>query len=213
MVQISPSLLAADFSRLEQEIRSVSSADLIHVDVMDGSFVPNFGIGTAETEAIRRVSPLPLDVHLMIRKPQEYVDRFTDAGAAILTFHAESDCNIAHCIEQIRSRDILPGLAIKPATPAETVFPWLDHLYMVLVMTVEPGFGGQKCKEECFEKVSAIRREANRRGLDLRIQVDGGINEENAPRVIAAGADILVAGSTVFRAADRAVAIQKLKGI
>lgn len=213
MIRISPSLLAADFSNLEREVASVSHADYLHVDVMDGVFVPNIAIGLPTTAALARISDIPLDVHLMITRPQNYVSAFAKAGAEIISFHAESDCEIAECIGKIRSEGKKPALAINPDTDADVVLPYLKDLFMVLVMTVQPGFGGQTCREECFEKVRILRERANALGLDLRIEVDGGITPENAPRAVAAGADVLVAGSAVFKAKDRNAAIDALKGI
>lgn len=213
MIQISPSLLSADFYDLKSDLETISDADLLHFDVMDGTFVPNISFGLAEAQCITRHSKTPLDVHLMITRPQDYLDRFAAAGAEIISFHAESDCgDIGACIDKILSCGKKPGLVINPATPPETVFPYLDKLYLVLVMTVQAGFGGQKCRPECFEKVRAVRTEAERRGLSLRIEVDGGITPENAPLAIASGADILVAGSSVFGAADRNAAIRQMRG-
>ncbi|MBO5248639.1 MAG: ribulose-phosphate 3-epimerase [Clostridia bacterium] len=213
MVRISPSLLASDFANLQSEIESISTADLIHVDVMDGIFVPNISIGVPVTQAIRKCTKTPLDVHLMILHPQDYIEAFAAAGADIIAFHAESDCDIDECIAKIKACGKRAGLVINPATPIDPVLSRLKDLYMVLVMTVEPGFGGQKCKEECFDKVRALRERINQEGLSTHIEVDGGITAENAPKAIEAGADILVAGSSVFRAEDRNAAIAELKGI
>ena len=212
MIQISPSLLASDFANLQSEIESISSADMIHVDVMDGVFVPNISIGIPVVQAIRKRTSLPLDVHLMITRPQNYIEEFANAGADMITFHAESDCNLGECVAKIKACGKKPGIVIKPATPIDPVLPHLKDLFMVLVMTVEPGFGGQKCKEECFEKVRALRKIINQEGLSTHIEVDGGITAVNAPAAIDAGADILVAGSSVFRAKDRNAAIAELKG-
>ncbi|MBO5221198.1 MAG: ribulose-phosphate 3-epimerase [Clostridia bacterium] len=212
MIKIAPSLLAADLADLKNELNSISDADYLHVDVMDGIFVPNIAFGLPLTTAIGRIADIPMDVHLMITHPQNYVEAFAKAGAEIITFHVESDCDIDECIAKIKACGKKPGLVINPATGPEEVLPRLKDLYMVLVMTVQPGFGGQKCKEECFDKVKALREEITRLGLDTHIEVDGGITAENAPRAIAAGADILVAGSSVFGAADRNGAIAALKG-
>lgn len=212
MVQISPSLLASDFTKLREELESVSQADLLHVDVMDGLFVPNLSFGLPETKAIHSIATVPLDVHLMITRPQDYIERFAQAGAEIISFHVESDCNIPDCIEKITVCGKKAGLVINPATKTETVFPYLKDLYLVLIMTVQPGFGGQKCKEECFEKVSVLREYIRQNNLNTHIEVDGGITKENAPRAIAAGADILVAGSSIFNEQDRNAAIADLKG-
>lgn len=212
MIKIAPSLLASDFSDLRNEIKSISSADYLHVDVMDGLFVPNIGIGLPTVESIAKVSEIPMDVHLMITRPQNYVEAFAKAGAKILSFHVESDCDIDECIAKIKAAGVKPALVINPGTGLEEVLPRLKDLYMVLVMTVQPGFGGQKCREECFEKVRILREEIEKRGLSVHIEVDGGITAENAPKAIAAGADILVAGSSVFKATDRNAAIAELKG-
>ncbi len=212
MIQISPSLLAADFANLQRDIESISSADYLHVDIMDGIFVPNIAIGLPTTQAIGKVSEIPMDVHLMITKPQKYIEAFAEAGAEIITFHVESDCDIDQCIAKIKTCGKKPGLVVNPGTGLDEVLPRLKDLYMVLVMTVQPGFGGQTCKEECFEKVRILRQKATEEGLDLHIEVDGGITAENAPRAIAAGADILVAGSSVFKAEDRNGAIAALRG-
>ena len=212
MIKIAPSLLASDFSDLRNEIKSISSADYLHVDVMDGLFVPNIGIGLPTVESIAKVSEIPMDVHLMITHPQNYVEAFAKAGAKILSFHVESDCDIDECIAKIKAAGVKPALVINPGTGLEEVLPRLKDLYMVLVMTVQPGFGGQKCREECFEKVRILREEIEKRGLSVHIEVDGGITAENAPKAIAAGADILVAGSSVFKATDRNAAIAELKG-
>ncbi len=213
MIQVSPSLLAADFCNLKQEIESISQADLLHVDIMDGQFVPNLSFGLSSVEAIHRCTDIPQDVHLMIIQPQKYLERFAQAGADIISFHVESDCNVGECIATIKELGKKPGLVINPATPIDTVLPYLDDLYLVLIMTVQPGFGGQKCKEECFDKVRALRKEIEARSLSTHIEVDGGISSKNAAAVIDAGADILVAGSSVFNAADRNAAIRELKGV
>lgn len=213
MIKVSPSLLAADFCDMKREIESISDADLLHVDIMDGQFVPNLSFGLPSVQALKKCTDIPLDVHLMIIKPGDYIERFAQAGADIITFHVESDCDIAECIDKIKACGKKPGLVIKPATPIDAVLPYLNDLFMVLIMTVEPGFGGQKCMEECFEKVRALRKEIEARGLSVHIEVDGGITGENAPRVVEAGADVLVAGSSVFKAADRNAAIAELKGV
>lgn len=212
MIRIAPSLLASDFANLQKEIESVSHADLLHVDIMDGVFVPNLAMGVSTVAAIGKVTKIPMDVHLMIIRPQNYIEAFAKAGAEIITVHTESDCDPAECIAKIKACGKKPGLVINPDTPIDAVLPYLEELYMVLVMTVQPGFGGQKCREDCFEKVRALRRIITDRGLSVHIEVDGGITAENAPKAIAAGADVLVAGSSVFGAPDRNAAIDALRG-
>lgn len=212
MIRIAPSLLASDFANLQKEIESVSHADLLHVDIMDGVFVPNLAMGVSTVAAIGKVTKIPMDVHLMIIRPQNYIEAFAKAGAEIITVHTESDCDPAECIAKIKACGKKPGLVINPDTPIDAVLPYLEELYMVLVMTVQPGFGGQKCREDCFEKVRALRRIITERGLSVHIEVDGGITAENAPKAIEAGADILVAGSSVFGAPDRNAAIDALRG-
>ena len=212
MVRIAPSLLASDFANLQKEIESVSHADFLHVDIMDGVFVPNLAMGVSTAAAIGKVTKIPMDVHLMIIRPQNYIEAFAKAGAEIITVHTESDCDPAECIAKIKACGKKPGLVINPDTPIDAVLPYLEELYMVLVMTVQPGFGGQKCREDCFEKVRALRKIITDRGLSVHIEVDGGITAENAPKAIEAGADILVAGSSVFGAPDRNAAIDALRG-
>lgn len=213
MIRIAPSLLASDFANLQKEIESVSHADFLHVDIMDGVFVPNLAMGVSTAAAIGKVTKIPMDVHLMIIRPQNYIEAFAKAGAEIITVHTESDCDLGECIAKIKACGKKPGLVINPDTPIDAVLPYLEELYMVLVMTVQPGFGGQKCREDCFEKVRALRKIITEHGLSVHIEVDGGITAENAPKAIAAGADVLVAGSSVFGAPDRNAAIDALRGI
>lgn len=213
MIRIAPSLLASDFANLQKEIESVSHADFLHVDIMDGVFVPNLAMGVSTVAAIGKVTKIPMDVHLMIIRPQNYIEAFAKAGAEIITVHTESDCDLGECIAKIKACGKKPGLVINPDTPIDAVLPYLEELYMVLIMTVQPGFGGQKCREDCFEKVRALRKIITERGLSVHIEVDGGITAENAPKAIAAGADVLVAGSSVFGAPDRNAAIDALRGI
>jgi ribulose-phosphate 3-epimerase len=213
MVKISPSVLASDLSRLADEVAVIekAGADMAHLDVMDGMFVPNMSFGMPVIEALRKHSNIVFGVHLMIVNPEKYVDRFIDAGADIVTFHLEAAEDSEALLKRIRERGKKAAVSVKPATPAEAVFPLLDYCDMVLVMTVEPGYGGQKLIPECLDKVAEIRAEANRRGIDIDIQVDGGINPENAPVAVKCGANVLVAGSSVFKAEDRKAAIDALR--
>lgn len=210
---ISPSILASDFSRLAEEVRSIeeAGADLVHIDVMDGSFVPNITLGAPVIKCLKGKTKLPFDVHLMIDEPIRYLDDFAAAGADIITFHIEAATDTEATIAKIQELGCKPAISVKPNTPAETVFPYLDDLYMVLVMTVEPGFGGQSFMHETMSKVRAIRDEITKRGLAVHIQVDGGIDDKTVYEAKENGADIFVAGSYVFKAKDRAEAIAKLK--
>lgn len=213
MIKISPSVLAADLSNLAKDVMDIESAgaDMVHLDVMDGIFVPNITFGMPVIKALRDKSNLIFDVHLMIDKPERYAMRFIDAGADILTFHLEACENPSELLEQIREQGVMAGISIKPATPVEDIYPLLEQCDMVLVMTVEPGYGGQKLIPETIEKVRKLKAEAKKRGIDLEIAVDGGVNESNASELINAGAGILVAGSSVFGASDRRVAIDALR--
>lgn len=202
MALVAPSILAGDFANLEQTIRQVehSGADWVHVDVMDGLFVPNITIGIPVVAALRRVTELPLDVHLMIDRPGRYTRQFIQAGADWLTVHLEADTpeGIAATLADIRRQGCKVALAIKPGTPAEAAYPYLALCDMVLVMTVEPGFGGQKLIPECLEKVREIRRMVTDAGLQTDIEVDGGIHIDNVEEALDAGANVIVAGSAVF---------------
>ena len=211
---IAPSLLSCDFAKMGDEIVRIekAGADLVHLDVMDGHFVPNITIGPSILKALRPHTRLPFDVHLMIEHPLDYIDAFADAGADIITFHVEASSGIDETIEKIRSRGIVPGLVIKPRTPASAVFPYLDKIGMVLVMTVEPGFGGQSFMADMMPKLIEIRAECERRGLELLLEVDGGVSEKTISAVADAGADISVSGTGVFKAKDTAGAIRSLKG-
>ena len=214
MVKISPSILSCDFAKMGAEVEDIriAGAEMAHVDVMDGMFVTNMSFAFPIIESLRKVTPIFLDVHLMITKPERYIDRFIDAGADLITFHLEATDVPDECIEMIAKRGKKVAVSIKPATPAEAVFPYLDRCDMILVMTVEPGYGGQALIPECLEKVTKIKEEIDRRGLNVDIQVDGGINEQTSKDAIAAGANILVAGSAVFKYADRKAAIDALRG-
>ncbi len=212
---IAPSLLSCDFSKMGQEIKRMeeAKADFMHLDVMDGHFVPNITFGAPVIKTVRSYTDVPFDVHLMISEPLKYIDDFADAGADIITFHVESDSPIQETIDKIKSRGVKAGLVIKPNTPASAVFPYLKDLYMVLVMTVEPGFGGQSFMEDMLPKVEEIRTEANKTNPQLLIEVDGGIAEGTIAKASKAGVDICVAGTAVFKADDSAQAIASLKKI
>lgn len=213
MVRISPSVLAADLSNLASEVNNIelNGADMVHLDVMDGMFVTNISFGLPVIESLRSKTDMIFDVHLMIEKPERYADRFIEAGADILTFHLEACEDPLALLRRIREQGVMAGISIKPGTPVEDVYPYLEECDMVLVMTVEPGYGGQKLIPETIEKVGKIKAESKKRGLDIEIQVDGGINADNAGVAISAGATILVAGSSVFKATDRRAAIEALR--
>ena len=214
MIKVSPSILSADFVNLERDIRALSpaGADYVHIDVMDGEFVPNITIGIPVVAAIRKITELPLDVHLMIDRPLRYVDEFCKAGADILTIHEEADTpeNTRKALEKIRANGVKAALSVKPKTPAEAVLPYLPLCSLILVMTVEPGFGGQKFLPTTPTRIAAICAERTRRGCDTLIEVDGGINTETGPLCIAAGVDWLVAGSSLFHAMDPAAVVNVL---
>lgn len=213
MLKISPSILAADFSRLGDEAGKMekAGAQMLHIDVMDGHFVPNLTIGVPVIASLRKATSLTFDVHLMIDNPEEMADAFLKAGADVLTFHHETARRPDLLAEHIRSAGALPAAAVKPGTPVEAVFPYLDRLSMVLVMTVEPGFGGQKLIESCLDKAAALRRECDRRGLLTDIEIDGGVTPENVGRAAVCGVNVFVAGSSVFHTADPAAAVRLLK--
>lgn len=213
ITKVSASILSADFGNLEKELKraETSGCDLIHFDVMDGHFVPNLSYGVPVLKSIRHCCALPFDVHLMITDPLKYVDAFADAGADHITFHEEIEGGIHEVIEKIRSRGLTVGMSVKPKTPVEVVYPYLDELDMVLIMTVEPGFGGQGFIPETLDKISALRSEITKRGLECDIEVDGGIGYNTSPKVRAAGANVLVSGSYLFKADDMAAAVASLR--
>jgi len=212
MTEIAPSILSADFSKLKEEIEKIERTGIkfLHIDVMDGHFVPNITFGPPVVKCIRGCSELIFDVHLMISHPLFYAEPFAKAGADYIVFHIECDDDISETLDKIEALGVKKGIAIKPKTPAEVVFPYLDRLDMVLVMTVEPGFGGQSMIEECLDKIPVIKAEMNRRGLDIPVEIDGGVNAENAEYSARKGADIIVAGSAVFSAQDSAQATKML---
>ena len=214
MIKIAPSILAADFANLERDISRVSAADYLHVDVMDGLFVPNISIGIPVVECIRKVTTMPLDVHLMIDRPVRYVERFCKAGADIVTVHVEADTeeNTLEALETIHGQGKRAGVVLKPKTPAEAALPFLNRCDMVLVMTVEPGFGGQKFMEDMMPKLRQLRKWIDSRGLDCELEVDGGIDPVTCRTVIENGANVLVAGSSVYKAGNIPQRIQELRG-
>lgn len=201
MVRIAPSILSADFTRLGEQIAESEKggADWIHVDVMDGHFVPNITVGPLIVRAARRATSLPLDVHLMIEQPDRYLEAFVDAGANLLTVHQETCPHLHRTVARIRELGARPGVAINPATPVETLVDILPFVDLVLIMTVNPGFGGQRFIPECVPKIARLTRRLEAEGLPaLEVEVDGGIDPTTAPAVVAAGATVLVAGSAVF---------------
>lgn len=212
-MKIAPSLLSCDFSQIGNEIRRMdqAKADFIHLDVMDGHFVPNITFGAPVIGAVRGFTDIPFDVHLMIEEPLRYIDDFARAGADYITFHVEANSDIAETIKRIKSAGVKPGLVIKPGTPAQSVFPYLKDLDIILVMTVEPGFGGQSFMADMMPKVKEIRREADLLGLPILIEADGGINESTIRTAALSGVDVAVSGTGVFKAADAKLAVANLK--
>ena len=212
----SPSVLACDFLHLADEIRRADAcgSDWLHCDVMDGMFVPNMSFGFDTIRAINTVSDLPLDVHMMTCVPQNYLDALKEAGADIVTIHNDiglSDEDLLEVLKNIHARGMKAAMSLKPKFPAETVFPFMEELDMVLIMTVEPGFGGQKFMPDMLDKIAAVRRKANEMGKDMDIQVDGGINAANAALAAAYGANVFVVGTASFRAPDMKVALDDVK--
>ena len=212
-IKIAPSILSADYASLRDEAERVrlAGADLLHVDVMDGHFVPNITIGPAVVKSLNKATELPLDCHLMITDPLDYVEAFAKAGADLISFHVESHSDVAATIAKIKSAGALPALVLKPGTPAEAVEPYLTDLALVLVMTVEPGFGGQSFMVDMLPKIRAIRAMADKVNPGLLLQVDGGIVPETAKLCVEAGADVLVSGSYLFGAEDVAAAVASLR--
>ena len=213
MVKIAPSILSADFARLGEEIKDVErgGADYIHVDVMDGHFVPNITIGPLIVEAIRPVTKLPLDVHLMIENPDQYIEAFARAGADFITVHVEACRHLHRTIQLIKSTGVKAGVVLNPATPVESLKHIIEDVDMVLLMSVNPGFGGQKFISSVLPKIRQVKELADSVNPDLEIEVDGGVNEETAKLVIEAGANVLVAGSAIFNKEDREAAIASLR--
>ncbi|MBT2641223.1 ribulose-phosphate 3-epimerase [Bacillus sp. ISL-41] len=213
MVKIAPSILSADFARLGEEIKDVErgGADYIHVDVMDGHFVPNITIGPLIVDAIRPVTKLPLDVHLMIENPDQYIEAFAKAGADYITVHVEASRHLHRTIQLIKSTGVKAGVVLNPATPVDSLKHIIEDVDMVLLMSVNPGFGGQKFISSVVPKIRQVKELADTLNPELEIEVDGGVNEETAKLCVEAGANVLVAGSAVFNKEDRGAAIASLR--
>ncbi len=217
MIKVSPSILSADFANMERDIHALKAAgaEYVHIDVMDGHFVPNLSMGFPMVSALRKVTDLVLDVHLMIDTPLRYVERFCDAGADILTIHVEADTqeNTLEALKKIKAKGVKPAICVKPKTPAEAVLPFLELCDLVLVMTVEPGFGGQSFMADMMPKVAQIRKYINERKPDCELEVDGGVNAVTAKVCTEAGANVLVAGSAYFKAEDPAEFVRTVKQV
>ena len=213
MILIAPSMLAADFLHLEKDIETVNRyADIFHLDVMDGAFVPNISFGFPVIEAIASKAEKPMDVHLMIIEPEKYVDRFAALGAEMISFHLNASKDPAALLKHIRSLGVKAGLVINPDIPVEDLFPYLQDADYVLLMSVFAGFGGQKFIEATYDRIRTLKAEVERQGLDIKIEVDGGVSASNAAALAEAGAEILVAGSAVFKAEDPAAVIAAMRG-
>ncbi|ONK23278.1 ribulose-phosphate 3-epimerase [Bacillus sp. VT-16-64] len=212
-MKIAPSILAADFTKLGEEIKEVEAAgaDLIHIDVMDGHFVPNITMGPPVVEAIRSITELPLDVHLMIENPDQYIEAFAKAGADYITVHVEASPHLHRTLDEIKKQGIKSGVVLNPATPAESIKYVLDNIDMVLLMTVNPGFGGQSFIHSVLPKITEVRNMGLKHGVQFDIEVDGGINPETARLCKEAGATVLVAGSSIFQQKDRKKALLEIR--
>lgn len=212
MTQIAPSMLSADFLHLEKDVEMVNAnADLFHLDVMDGVFVPNISYGFPIVEAIAKKAAKPLDVHLMIVEPEKYVERFVEAGAAMVSFHLNATSDPDAVLDMIRAKGAKAGLVINPDLPVSALFPHLKNCDFVMLMSVFAGFGGQKFIEATYDRVKELKAELERQGLDIPIEVDGGVSASNAAQLVSCGAEILVAGSAVFKAADPAQVIEEMR--
>ena len=214
MIKISPSILSADFANLQRDIERISTADYVHVDVMDGLFVPNISIGIPVVQSIRPTTTLPLDVHLMIDRPVRYVEQFCDAGADIVTVHVEADSEegTREALRRIHGKGKKAGIVLKPKTPASAALPFINEVEMILIMTVEPGFGGQKFMADMMPKVQEVRRYIDTMNPQCELEVDGGVDPNTAPICIQSGANVLVAGSAVYKAEDIPARICQLRG-
>lgn len=210
-IKIAPSILSADFSRLGSELADIASADLVHFDVMDGHFVPNLTFGLDVLRAVKAATNLPVDAHLMISNPDEMVEKYLDAGADIVSFHYEATAHAHRLVSLIHERGAVASVALNPATPVYALEPIIDDLDMVLVMTVNPGFAGQRFIESSTRKLRRLRRMCDEHGVNPMIEVDGGLSAQNASEVTRAGANVIVAGSAVFGAADRAASIADIR--
>ena len=213
MIQIAPSMLAADFLHLHKDVEMVNEhADLFHLDIMDGVFVPNLSYGFPIVEAIAKIATKPLDTHLMIIEPEKYVERFVKAGSAMVSFHLNATKDPDAVLAQIRSLGAKAGLVINPDLPVESLFPYLKNCDFVMLMSVFAGFGGQKFIEATYDRVRALKAEIDAQGLDIPIEVDGGVSASNAAQLVEAGAEILVAGSAVFKAENPSTVIAAMRG-
>lgn len=212
MAIIAPSLLSADFTKMGDEVKEIEAVGtrVLHIDIMDGHFVPNLTFGYSMVKALRPLSRMVFDVHLMISHPLDYIENFAKAGSDVITVHTECDDDLDQCIELIHACGKKAGLSIKPQTAPDALFPYLGKLEHILVMTVEPGFGGQSMIPKCLDKIAVIKAECARRGLEIPVMIDGGVNEANVQTAAQAGADMMVAGNAVFGAKDRAAAFQTL---
>ena len=212
-MKISPSLLSADFANLEKDIKDIESAEMLHLDVMDGHFVPNISFGIPVIKSIRKVTDIFFDVHIMISEPQKYIDSLVDSGADLITFHLEADGDASETIRMIKARGIKAGISIKPNTPVEEVMPYINDVDLILVMTVEPGFGGQSFMADMMPKVRALREAIKNMENPPMLQVDGGVSQSTIAECAKNGADCFVAGSAVFKAEDREREIDTLRKI